>query len=59
LGNRVAGKVALITGGARGQGAAHGELLAEEGAAVILADVRDELGEATRTAGHLPSPERG
>jgi NAD(P)-dependent dehydrogenase (short-subunit alcohol dehydrogenase family) len=46
LANRVAGKVALVTGGARGQGAAHGELLAEEGASVILADVRDDLGEA-------------
>lgn len=50
MANRVAGKVAIVTGGARGQGAAHGELLAEEGASVILADVRDELGEAHASA---------
>ncbi len=43
---RVAGKVALITGGARGQGRAHGQLLAQEGATVVLADIRDELGQA-------------
>lgn len=42
---RVAGKVALITGAARGQGAAHAERLAAEGAAVLLTDVLDEAGE--------------
>ncbi|MFN0026292.1 MAG: SDR family NAD(P)-dependent oxidoreductase [Acidimicrobiales bacterium] len=41
------GKVALISGGARGQGAAEGVLFANEGATVILADVLDEAGEAT------------
>ena len=35
------GKVALITGGARGQGAAEGRLFAGEGATVVLADVAD------------------
>jgi 3alpha(or 20beta)-hydroxysteroid dehydrogenase len=53
---RLAGKAALITGGARGQGAAHGRRLAEEGASVLLADIRDELGEQhardLRAAGH-------
>ena len=44
---RLAGKVALITGGARGQGAEEGRLFATEGAAVVLADVLDEAGEAT------------
>src|SRR3954454_24593791 len=44
---RVAGKVALITGAARGQGAAHAQLLAAEGAKVLLADVLDADGEAT------------
>ena len=43
----LAGKVALVTGGARGQGAAEGRLFAAEGAAVILTDVLDQDGEAT------------
>ena len=43
---RLEGKVALITGGSRGQGAAEGHLFVAEGASVVLADVRDELGEA-------------
>jgi 3alpha(or 20beta)-hydroxysteroid dehydrogenase len=43
---RLAGKTALITGGARGQGAAHGRRLAEEGAAVILGDILEDAGQA-------------
>ena len=43
--NRVTGKVALITGGARGMGAAHARLLVAEGASVVLADVLDADGE--------------
>jgi SDR family mycofactocin-dependent oxidoreductase len=39
MGNRVAGKVALITGAARGQGRAHAVRLAGEGADVIVVDV--------------------
>ncbi len=42
---RVAGKVALITGGGRNMGLSHGRVLAEHGARVILADVTDEIGE--------------
>ena len=42
---RVDGKVALISGGARGQGAAEAKLLAREGAKVILGDVLDEEGQ--------------
>jgi len=45
---RLDGKVALITGGARGQGAAEGRLFAAEGAQVFLTDVRAE--EGTQTA---------
>ncbi|MBS1887877.1 MAG: glucose 1-dehydrogenase [Actinobacteria bacterium] len=46
-GGRLDGRVAIVTGGARGQGASHGELLAGEGARVVLADVLDAEGEAT------------
>lgn len=56
---RLAGKVALVTGAARGQGAAEAELLAAEGAAVLLTDVLDAEGEETadriRTAGGTAS----
>jgi 3alpha(or 20beta)-hydroxysteroid dehydrogenase len=43
---RVAGKVVLVTGSARGQGAAEARLFAAEGASVVVTDVLDELGEA-------------
>lgn len=42
--DRLAGKVALISGGSRGQGAAEGRLFASEGAAVVLGDVLVEEG---------------
>jgi NAD(P)-dependent dehydrogenase (short-subunit alcohol dehydrogenase family) len=42
---RVAGKVALVTGAASGQGAAHARLLAQEGASVVCLDVASEAGE--------------
>jgi len=49
---RLDGKVALITGGGRGQGAATGKLFVESGAAVYLSDVDDAEGEAAaHTAG--------
>ncbi|HEY4331199.1 MAG TPA: glucose 1-dehydrogenase [Ilumatobacteraceae bacterium] len=41
---RLAGKVAIITGGARGQGAAHAEQFVREGARVVIGDVLDEEG---------------
>jgi NAD(P)-dependent dehydrogenase (short-subunit alcohol dehydrogenase family) len=43
---RLAGKVVLVTGAARGQGAAEARLCAAEGAAVILGDVLDDEGQA-------------
>lgn len=41
---RLADKVAMISGGSRGQGAAEARLFAEEGASVIIADVRVDEG---------------
>ena len=41
---RLEGKVALISGGARGQGAAEATMFANEGAMVVIGDVLDEAG---------------
>ena len=48
---RLDGRVALVTGGARGQGAAEARMFAEEGAAVVITDVLVEDGE--RAAGEI------
>ncbi|WP_353814810.1 glucose 1-dehydrogenase [Agromyces sp. SYSU T00266] len=58
---RVSGKVALISGGARGMGASHARLLVQEGAKVVIGDLLDdegaalaaELGEANARYVHL------
>ena len=42
-----AGRKALVTGGARGLGAGMAEALARSGAAVVIADVREDLGKDT------------
>jgi 3alpha(or 20beta)-hydroxysteroid dehydrogenase len=46
---RLSGKVAIVTGGARGQGAAEARLFASEGAAVVVTDVLAKEGESVAT----------
>ncbi len=43
---RVDDKVALISGGARGMGAAHARMLVAEGAKVVIGDILDDEGKA-------------
>ncbi|MGB6107141.1 MAG: SDR family NAD(P)-dependent oxidoreductase, partial [Mycobacterium sp.] len=43
---RVDNKVALITGGARGIGAASAQMLIAEGACVLIGDILDDVGTA-------------
>lgn len=45
VGSRLEGKVALITGGARGLGASHATAMVAQGARVVIADVLDSHGE--------------
>jgi len=47
---RVDGKVALISGGARGMGASHARMLVVEGAKVVIGDILDDEGKALADA---------
>lgn len=47
---RLDGKVAIISGGARGQGEVEAKLFAREGAKVVLGDVLDEAGKQVEAA---------
>jgi 3alpha(or 20beta)-hydroxysteroid dehydrogenase len=47
---RLTGRVAIITGAARGQGEAEARLFADEGAQVLLADVLDDEGTAVASS---------
>ena len=46
MSGKLSGKIAIVTGGSRGQGASHVRALLREGAKVAFTDVRVELGEA-------------
>ena len=59
---RLEGKVAIVTGAARGQGEAEARRFVAEGAKVLLTDVLDDEGEAVAAdlgdGGGLPAPRR-
>lgn len=66
MSGRLAGKVALITGAARGQGAAEARLFASEGASVMLTDllvdgelVAEEIGDRAAFMHHDVTDEEG
>ena len=44
--DRVRDKIAIVTGGALGLGAASARMLAREGAYVVITDIKDSEGEA-------------
>lgn len=65
-GTRLAGKVALISGGARGMGESHARAMVAQGAKVVLGDLLDAEGEAltaelgdAATYVHLDVTDRG
>src|ERR1700735_2890975 len=45
MAGRLAGKVAVVSGGARGMGASHVRALVDEGATVVFGDILDAEGE--------------
>ena len=46
MADRLTGKVALVSGGARGMGASHVRTMVAEGAKVVFGDILDDEGEA-------------
>ena len=54
MGKRLEGKVAIISGAARGMGAAEARQFTAEGARVVLGDVLDEAG--SKVASEIAPP---
>lgn len=50
MSDRLAGRVAIVTGAAGGQGAAEARMLAAQGAKVLVADIDDDAGAAVAAA---------
>src|SRR3989442_3712714 len=57
MADRLKGKVTLISGGARGQGATEGKLFTREGAKVVLGDVLEAEGMRTAEEIHTQGGE--
>lgn len=58
MGGRVEGKVALITGAARGQGRNHAVRLAQEGADIIAVDICSPISSSSSSSEIPPSTPR-
>ena len=52
-------KVVLVSGGARGQGAAEARLLVAQGAKVVIGDVLDNQGQALASSSGQPRSSSG
>ena len=61
MAGRMDGKVAIVSGGASGIGAAHVRVLAAEGAKVIAGDLQEDTSPSVSTAmeTHLSCPRHG
>ena len=55
---RLAGKTAIVTGGAKGIGRHYSQALAAEGARVMIADIEDGSGARRRDRRHATAPIR-